>query len=108
MRRPGRLYAPALALAILLAGILQGCASYKCGFGGCPGDADITARVNALLAQHPALQPPNLLQVQTLNHVVYLTGLVDTVFERQMAESVALQAPGVSKVVNSIGLSGSR
>lgn len=109
MRRPGQSYAPALALAILLTCILQGCATYrKCGFGGCSGDADITARVNALLAQHTALQAPNLLQVQTLDHVVYLTGLVDTVFERQMAESVALQAPGVSKVVNSIGLSGSR
>ncbi len=109
MRRPERPYAPALALAILLTGILQGCATYrKCGFGGCPGDADITARVNVLFAQHPALQPPNLLQVQTLNHVVYLHGLVDTDYERLMAESVALQAPGVSKVVNFIGLSGSR
>jgi osmotically-inducible protein OsmY len=44
--------------------------------------------------------------VQTLNHVVYLTGLVDTDLERQMAESVALEAKGVAKVVNSIGLSG--
>jgi osmotically-inducible protein OsmY len=64
--------------------------------------------VNALLAQHPALQAPNLLQVRTLDHVVYLNGLVDTDFERQMAEAVALEAPGVTKVVNSIGLSGSR
>jgi osmotically-inducible protein OsmY len=46
--------------------------------------------------------------VQTLDHVVYLTGLVDTDLERQIAESVALEADGVSKVVNSIGLTGSR
>jgi osmotically-inducible protein OsmY len=62
--------------------------------------------VRALFDQHPALEPPNLLEVQTLNHVVYLTGLVDTDLERQMAESVALEAKGVAKVVNSIGLSG--
>jgi osmotically-inducible protein OsmY len=109
MRRPGRRYATALALASLLTGIFHGCAADReCGFGGCPGDADITARVTALLAQHPALQAPNLLQVQTRDHVVYLSGLVDTVYEQRLAESVALQAPGVSKVVNSIGLSGSR
>jgi osmotically-inducible protein OsmY len=46
--------------------------------------------------------------VQTLNHVVYLNGVVDTDLERQMAESVAHEAEGVAKVVNSIGLSGGR
>jgi osmotically-inducible protein OsmY len=109
MKRPGQSPALVLALAILLIGVLPGCTTLKkCGLGGCPGDADITAQVNGLLAQHPELQPPNLIQVQTLNHVVYLNGLVDTDFQRQMAQSVALQAPGVSRVVNSIGLSGGR
>jgi osmotically-inducible protein OsmY len=46
--------------------------------------------------------------VQTLDHVVYLSGVVDTDLERQMAESVAREAPGVAKVINSIGLSGGR
>jgi osmotically-inducible protein OsmY len=93
---------------IVLAAALQGCAVYeKCGLRGCPGDADTTARVNALFDQHPVLEPPNLLHVQTLDHVVYLTGLVDTDLERQIAESVALEAGGVTKVVNSIGLTGS-
>jgi osmotically-inducible protein OsmY len=97
----------ALAFALVLAAALSGCAAYrKCGFGGCPGDAEITARVRALFDQHPALEPPNLLDVQTLNHVVYLYGVVDTDMERQMAESVAHEAEGVAKVVNSIGLSG--
>jgi osmotically-inducible protein OsmY len=68
----------------------------------------ITAEVWALLNQHPALEPPNLLTVQTLDHVVYLYGVVDTDLEREMAETVALQAAGVAKVVNSIGLSGGR
>jgi osmotically-inducible protein OsmY len=99
----------ALALALVLTAALAGCAAYtKCGIGGCPGDAKISAEVQALFGEHPALEPPNLLHVQTLDRVVYLTGLVDTDLERQMAESVALQAAGVARVVNSIGLSGNQ
>jgi osmotically-inducible protein OsmY len=99
----------ALTFTIILACALPGCAAYrKCGFHGCPGDAEITANVRALFSQHPVLEPPNLLNVQTLDHVVYLYGLVDTDFEREIAESVALQAPGVASVVNSIGISGNR
>jgi len=105
MRRPNRLYA--LALILGLTSALPGCAAYtQCGFAGCPGDAQITAQVRSLLGQHPALEPPNLLEVHTLDHVVYLNGVVDTDLERQMAETVARQAKGVKRVVNSIGLSG--
>ena len=105
MRRPNRL--SALAFILGLTGALPGCAAYtKCGFDGCPGDAQITAQVRSLLGQHPALEPPNLLDVHTLDRVVYLNGVVDTDLERQMAESVARQAKGVKRVVNSIGLSG--
>jgi osmotically-inducible protein OsmY len=99
----------ALAAALILSGSVEGCAAFdKCGFGGCPGDAKITADVQWLFEQHPALEPPNLLSVQTLDRVVYLNGLVDTDLERQLAESVAHEAPGVAKVVNSIGISGNR
>jgi osmotically-inducible protein OsmY len=99
----------ALTFTVMLTGALSGCAAYrKCGFGGCPGDAEITAEVRALFHQHPVLEPPNLLDVQALDHVVYLYGVVDTDFEREIAESVARQATGVAKVVNSIGLSGGR
>jgi len=49
-----------------------------------------------------------LLSVQTLDRVVYLYGLVDTDLQLQLAESVAHEAPGVEKVVNSIGISGNR
>ena len=98
-----------LTFALVLTGALPGCAVYgKCGFDGCPGDAKITAEVRALFNQHPVLEPPNLINVQTLNHVVYLYGLVDTDLESEIAESVARQAPGVVKVVNSIGISGNR
>jgi osmotically-inducible protein OsmY len=107
MRVPNQVYA--LAFALVLTATLPGCAAYKkCGFAGCPGDAEITAQVRALFDQYPVLKPPNLLEVQTLDHVVYLNGVVDTDLERQMAESVAHEAKGVAKVVNSIGLSGGR
>ena len=107
MRRANRL--GALAVTLVLASALPGCAAYKkCGFGGCPGDAEITAEVRALFDQHPVLEPPNLLDVQTVDHVVYLNGVVDTDAQRLMAESIAHQAKGVTKVVNSIGLSGGR
>jgi osmotically-inducible protein OsmY len=95
--------------AWLAAVALSGCTALdKCGLAGCGGDAQITAEVNALFEQHPALAPPNLLRVQTLDHVVYLYGLVDTELERQLAAAVAAEPPGVSRVVNSIGLNGNR
>jgi osmotically-inducible protein OsmY len=104
MTKPSQYFAPA-RIAILCA-LLAGCAVYqKCGLHGCPGDADITAQVQALFAQHPAIQPPNILHVQTMDRVVYLTGIVDTDYQRQLAASVAQEATGVTKVVNSIGLS---
>ena len=96
-----------MALLAVLAISLEGCAAYrKCGFSGCPGDAQVTAAVQAAYADHAELQPPNLLTIQTVDGVVYLYGLVDTDYQRQMAETVALRAPGVKRVINSIGLAG--
>src|SRR3979490_222352 len=97
-----------LACLIILSGTLSGCAAYsayrKCGSGGCPGDARITAEVRALLTQQPALQPPNQVYVQTLDGVVYLTGLVATDLHGDTAESAAHEASGVSRIVNTIAL----
>jgi osmotically-inducible protein OsmY len=96
----------AFAVALILAGALFGCATYiKCGFDGCPGDAKTTAEVRTLLNQHPDLEGSNSLYVQTLDHEVYLSGLVNTPLQRQMAESITLQAPGVVRVVNMIAIS---
>jgi len=98
-----------LAIGMVALSALAGCAAFpKCGFSACQGDADISAAVEARLIQHPALEPPNLLRVQSHDHIVYLYGLVDTDLEREIAESVALGTPGVIKVVNSIGISGNR
>jgi osmotically-inducible protein OsmY len=101
MKQPGKSFV--LAFGLSLANTLAGCAAYeKCGFQGCPGDTMLSAEVQALIAQHPALQPPNLIYVQTLDRVVYLSGMVDTGTERLLAQSVAQAAPGVRRVVNSI------
>jgi osmotically-inducible protein OsmY len=51
------------------------------------------------------LGAPNSIQVQTLDHVVYLNGLVSTGMDSQTAESVALEVPDVSRVVNSVAVS---
>jgi osmotically-inducible protein OsmY len=94
------------ASAFILIGALTGCATYeKCGFGGCAGDAQVTQNVQSLFDRHPELGPPNSIQVQTLNHVVYLDGMVGEGLQSSLAESVALGAPGVTRVVNSIAVS---
>lgn len=98
-----------LIIAIIAACSLVGCAAYRqCGIAGCADDPGITSQVQSRLALHAALQPPNLITVQTFHGVVYLYGIVDTALERESAGTVALQTPGVSKVVNSIGISGNR
>ncbi len=99
----------AAALLLLALAGAAGCAAFnKCGFRGCPGDADITARVRALYAQYPALEGTNSIDIQTINHVVYLRGLVDTPFEREVAEDVASQAEGVTRVENLLGINNAR
>ena len=98
-----------LAIGFVALSALAGCAGFReCGIGECQEDARVSQAVEARLSQHPTLEPPNLLRVQTHYHVVYLYGLVDTALEREIAESVALDTPGVKKVVNSIGISGNR
>jgi osmotically-inducible protein OsmY len=100
----GQLHTLAFALALL--GALSGCATYrKCGLSGCPGDAPITTKVQAQLDQYPVLQAPNSVRVQTLDRVVYLYGQVDTDLERELAESVAIDAAGGVRVVDSIAVS---
>jgi osmotically-inducible protein OsmY len=92
-----------LACAVILAGVLSGCATYRrCGFSGCPGDAQITADIQALIREHPAIEAPNIVRVSTIDRVVYLYGQVDTEQERATAESLAHQVAGVRRVVDSI------
>jgi osmotically-inducible protein OsmY len=100
--------ATALAWVPLLSGALSGCALYhtyeKCGLHGCPGDAQISAQVRSQLRQRPDLEPDSI-AVQTLDHVVYLHGLVNSGLEIDTAESAARAVPGVTRVVSSIAVS---
>jgi osmotically-inducible protein OsmY len=94
----------ALTCALTLASALPGCATYeKCGLDGCPGDAKVTSDVQTRFSQHPEIGP--LVQIQTLNRVVYLNGQVGEGLQREMAESVARETPGVTKVVDNIAVS---
>ena|SRR5579863_7368906 len=91
--------------AVSLTATLCGCALYKtyekCGFRGCPGDAIITASVVAQLNRCSFMEP-NAVSVQTIDHVVYLNGVVRSPLEIGAAESIADQVPGVARVVNSV------
>jgi len=98
----------AWSTALLLTGALSACAAYhpyeKCGKGGCAGDANITANVQGLFAQHPELEGPDQLYVETTDHVVYLSGTVETGLHRDIAASVVREVNGVSSVVNNIAV----
>jgi osmotically-inducible protein OsmY len=95
-----------MALSTILAASLFGCADFKPGGAqNSNADAQITADVESRLNQMPELGPPSSVEVQTLNHVVYLNGLVDVGSEKRSAESVAMQVTGVTNVVNDISVS---
>jgi|SRR5579863_5443507 len=98
----------ALAFVLLPTGALSGCTLYdtyeKCGLHGCPDDAQITAAVRSRFSQQSDLEP-NVVYVQTVDHVVYLHGLVSSGLEIDTAESLARSVPGVKRVVSSIGVS---
>jgi osmotically-inducible protein OsmY len=93
----------ALAAALILAAALPGCAAFPRSSEPAV-DQKITADVEARFRQHPELEAPDLIDVQTINRVVYLNGTVSTGLQREYAESVASRAPGVTKVVNSISV----
>jgi osmotically-inducible protein OsmY len=99
------------ALTLPMTGCLSGCALYhtyeKCGLHGCPGDAKITADIRSQFNQRSFLEP-NAIRVQTLNHVVYLGGVVVSGLEIDTAETIARNVPDVVGVVNSIVVSPSR
>ena len=89
----------------LLLSDLYGCATFdKCGSAGCAQDAKTTANVEAQFREHADLSPPNLLNVQTLGHVVYLSGLVNSGLQRDGAEEVAREASEGARIVDTISV----
>jgi osmotically-inducible protein OsmY len=101
----------ASVVVLVLAGALPGCAAYhtyeKCGFSGCPGDAQITAQIQSQINQRGDLES-TAITVQTFDHVVYLYGVVSSGLEISDTESIARGVPGVKQVINSMAISQSR
>jgi osmotically-inducible protein OsmY len=92
----------AFPLFLVVASALAGCTTFgRCASDSCRDDAKITTNVQAQLTQRRDLEP-NVINVQTRNHVVYLSGLVSSGLEGYTAEEIASATPGVSRVVNSI------
>jgi len=94
-----------LLLVLFVSGLaLSGCSAFrKCTGASCAADAAISKEVTARLAHYPALEADSV-RVQTLHQVVYLTGMVDTDVERLLAVSLAGEADGVKRVVDSISV----
>jgi osmotically-inducible protein OsmY len=103
MNIPKPLYA--LAAIFTLAGALGGCATFgKCDAASCRDDAAITTNVQAQLNQFADLGAPNSIEVQTIDHVVYLNGQVDVGLEKRTAAEEVQKVPGVTQVVNNIAV----
>ena len=94
------------AITLLTLVSLSGCAAHhKCDANACADDKAITARIEAALYANKAIATWDI-QVQTINHTVYLYGLVDTNVQRAFIEETAHKTEGVEKVVNSISIRG--
>jgi osmotically-inducible protein OsmY len=92
-----------MALPLALMGSVLGCATARtCVSDACVSDANISSQVEAAMDQHPALEAPNSVRVQTADRIVYLYGHVSTGLQRDEAETVAGQVPEVRQVVDSL------
>ena len=89
--------------SLTVAAALPGCALFPQSSNPAV-DKNITADIETKFGQHAELEAPNQLNVQTINRVVYLNGLVSTGLQRTDAESVANQVQGVDRVDNSIAV----
>jgi osmotically-inducible protein OsmY len=67
-------------------------------------DARIAADVQSSIDANPSLGSTYRIQVQSINQVVYLHGLVDSFREKYQVQTIAAQTPGVERVSNSIEL----
>jgi osmotically-inducible protein OsmY len=91
--------------ALILSGTLSAwaAASNPSNIGN-PDDAQINADVTEAIARQPDLGAPNQIYVQTLDHVVYLSGWVSTGLSADDAIEIAGKIPGVTRVVSTIAV----
>jgi osmotically-inducible protein OsmY len=97
----------ALGFAVVFAGTLSGCAAFNeyraCGYAACPEDEKVTAEVDTRLENQRTLHAADdQVYAQTIGGVVYLTGHVTTDMQRDQAELLAREAPGASRVVDTL------
>jgi osmotically-inducible protein OsmY len=93
----------ALAATLALPGAMSGCATDESAAGKMT-DEKITATLQERINHHPDVGPPDSVRVQTLNHVVYLSGEVSQGLMKRTAEDLARQTPGVTRVVDDIAI----
>ena len=67
-------------------------------------DGQINADVREAIAQHRDLGAPNQIYVQTRDHVVFLSGWVDSSLSADNAIDIAGTVPGVTRVVSTIAV----
>lgn len=93
----------ALTFAAVLITV-SGCAAFrdyrKCAAGGCPDDARITTELKSRLDRRPDLRAD--VHVQTMDSVVYLSGQVTTAMQRDSAELMAREVPGVRGIIDNV------
>ena len=100
LRKPYGLVPP-----VILMSALAGCATYGKYGSDSMSDAKVTANVQAAIGQNRAVGAPDSIQVQTIDHIVYLHGMVSEGLQGREAEAIAQQTPGVARVVNLLAVS---
>jgi len=90
----------ALSVTPWLLATLSGCATFdKCAVGTCVGDREITAGIRRQLDSVPTLSQEQI-TVQTIDQVVYLSGLIEAPMDDDAAVAIARNTAGVEKVVD--------
>lgn len=100
----GRFNALMIASVLSTAALAQG-SGQLCGSTGCADDARIRDQVQQQINQSASLRFHNI-RVETVAHVVYLKGIVDTRVDRRQANAIARSVPGVERVYNDLVLNG--
>ncbi|HEX4480397.1 MAG TPA: BON domain-containing protein [Rudaea sp.] len=91
-----------LAFGVFAGGCMEE-PSKPCSGIGCVSDAEITANIKAEIDRHDELTDWTI-DVQSINGVVYLHGMVDTDPQRRLVEDIARETRGVMGVENAIEL----
>jgi hyperosmotically inducible periplasmic protein len=97
----------ALVALLLLVPLVVGCQTMTGrSAGGYVDDTTIDAKVKAKLTAEKASNFTRI-SVNTVNRVVHLEGIVDSVHDKVMAEELARRVDGVANVVNQLQITGS-